>query len=552
MSANDRPVAVVTGASSGIGESTARLLAAKGWHCVIIARRRDRLEALAGELGCEWEVCDVGDRAAVEATATRILERHPTLHLLVNNAGIPARRRLDEVELELVEQVARVNYLGGVWATRALLPGLRSGAGLGGAHVVNVVSVAGAVAFAPSGAYSAAKHAQLAFSRSLRVSLLGSGIAVHTIVPGYVQTEGFPQRSLLAHPLLRRIVAKPEDVARAILKAVERGRREVVVPWFPYRPGARPLRRRATTVRPPGRPDRAKEQGVPCESRRRRRRRSGMTELADGRVAVVTGASSGIGEATARRLAERGWHCVLVARREDALRQLAGEIGGEAAACDVADRAAVARLTAEILERHPSIGLLVNCAGILARGTFLDAPLDLVERALAVNYLGGVWVTRGLLDGLRRTTATGEKAHIVTIASIGGSIVFTPAASYSASKHAQVAFSRSLRAALSGSGIEVHTIMPGFVTTPGFPHPTFFATRLGRRFVVGPDDVARRILSVIDRGRAESVIPWFPYGLGPMAQALMPSLTARVLGGADYPDHPDHPADADGEGDSAI
>jgi len=261
-----------------------------------------------------------------------------------------------------------------------------------------------------------------------------------------------------------------------------------------------------------------------------------MTIPAPARVAVVTGASSGIGEATARLLTARGWHCVLVARREDVLLELVGEIGGEAASCDVADREAVGQLTAEILDRHPSIGVVVNSAGILARGTFVDAPLELVERAFAVNYLGGVWMTRGLLDGLRRTAGTGQSAHIVTIASIGGAIVFTPAAPYSASKHAQVAFSRSLRAALNGSGIEVHTIMPGFVTTPGFPHPKLFATRLGRRFVVGPDDVARRVMSAIDRGKAESVIPWFPYGLGPIAQALMPSLTARVLGTADYPD----------------
>ena len=261
-----------------------------------------------------------------------------------------------------------------------------------------------------------------------------------------------------------------------------------------------------------------------------------MTGAGDGRIAVVTGASSGIGEATARLLAARGWHCVLVARREDVLQELAAEIGGEAAACDIADQAAVARLTAETLERHPAIGLLVNGAGILVRGSFVDAPLDLVERALAVNYLGGVWMTRGLLEGLRRAVRTGGTAHIVTIASIGGSIVFTPAAPYSASKHAQVAFSRSLRAALGGSGIEVHTILPGFVTTPGFPHPKIFSTRLGRRFVVGPEDVARRVAAVIEGGRAESMIPWFPYGLGPIAQALMPSLTTRVVGTTDYPD----------------
>ena len=118
-------VAVITGASSGIGEATARLLAARGWHCVLVARRADRLRALAEETGGEAEPCDIGDRAAVEALAARILERHPSIHALVNNAGIPARRQFPDVDLDLVEEVARVNYLGGVWVTRGLLPGLR-------------------------------------------------------------------------------------------------------------------------------------------------------------------------------------------------------------------------------------------------------------------------------------------------------------------------------------------------------------------------------------------------------------------------------------------
>ena len=162
---------------------------------------------------------------------------------------------------------------------------------------------------------------------------------------------------------------------------------------------------------------------------------------------------------------------MLVARREDELRRLAAELdgGAEVEVCDVADRAAVQTATARILERHPEIDLLVNSAGILVRGTFVDAPLDEIERALVVNYLGCVWVTRGLLDGIRAAAATRGRADIATIASIGGAIVFSPAAPYSASKYAQVAFSRSLRASLRGSGVEVHTILPGFVTTPGFP-----------------------------------------------------------------------------------
>lgn len=228
-------VAVVTGASSGIGEATARLLAQRGWHCVLVARRVERLEALAAELGGEVEVCDVGDRAALETLATRLLERHPAIHLLVNNAGMPARGTYLAVDLDLVEQVMRVNYLAGVILTRALTPGLEQATGQGGAHVVNLVSVAGTVAFAPAGAYAASKHAQLAYSRSLRAALRGSGIAVHTVLPGFVETEGFPQKGVLRSALLARFVIQPPAVAEAVLKAVEKGRAEIVVPWFPYR-----------------------------------------------------------------------------------------------------------------------------------------------------------------------------------------------------------------------------------------------------------------------------------------------------------------------------
>ena len=85
------PLAVVTGGSSGIGAAVARALRARGWDCVLVARSEERLRPLAEELGAEWEVCDVGDRAAVERTAAAVVERHPRISLLVNNAGIPGR-----------------------------------------------------------------------------------------------------------------------------------------------------------------------------------------------------------------------------------------------------------------------------------------------------------------------------------------------------------------------------------------------------------------------------------------------------------------------------
>lgn len=227
----DRRVAVVTGASSGIGEALARRLAARGWLCVLLARREERLAPLADGLGGEYEVCDVSDRRSVERAAAAILERHPALHLLVNNAGIPGRGSFLTLEPEKVEQLVATNYLGGVWCLRAFLPGLERA---GAAHVVNVVSVAGVIAFPPSGPYCAAKHAQVAFSRSTAAELRARGVHVHTVNPGFVHTEGFPNRNRFPGPL-RRLVLGPDDVAEHVLACLDRGRIESFVPWW-YRP----------------------------------------------------------------------------------------------------------------------------------------------------------------------------------------------------------------------------------------------------------------------------------------------------------------------------
>ena len=176
----------------------------------------------------EHEECDVSDRAAVEATATRVLERHPHIDLLVNNAGVGARDNYLDAGPEKIEEVIRVNYLGSVWSTLAFLPGLGEGS-----HIVNLVSVAGTVAVGP---YSASKHAQIAFSRSIAVELAPRGIMVHTVNPGFVETEGFPQRERIPGSLYRFVIEPPLVVER-LLAAVDKGKREIVVPRW-YRPAA--------------------------------------------------------------------------------------------------------------------------------------------------------------------------------------------------------------------------------------------------------------------------------------------------------------------------
>lgn len=207
-------VAVVTGASSGIGAALCRRLHADGWHVVGVSRS-------PAPDADEHEPCDVSDRAALEEVAARVLERHPRIDLLVCNAGVAGRQDFLVADPETVERTIGVNYLGAVWTLRAFRPGLGEGS-----HLVNVVSVAGQFAIGP---YSASKHAQLAFSRSVAVELAAHGVKVHTVCPGFVDTPGFPQRKRFRGVSYRFLVIPVGYVVDRIVGAIERDRREVVV-----------------------------------------------------------------------------------------------------------------------------------------------------------------------------------------------------------------------------------------------------------------------------------------------------------------------------------
>ncbi len=175
----------------------------------------------------EFETCDVADRAQVDDLAARVGERHDAIRLLVNSAGIRARGTFLELDAERIEAVTSTNYLAGVWCVRALVPLLGRGRP---AAVVNIASVAGTIPIGAYGPYTAAKHAQLAFSRNVAAELVPRGIRVLSVNPGPVETEGFPQTRLMAGRLSRRLVISPERVADATLEALDRGRGEIFVP----------------------------------------------------------------------------------------------------------------------------------------------------------------------------------------------------------------------------------------------------------------------------------------------------------------------------------
>jgi len=176
-------IAVVTGASSGIGAATARTLAGLGFHVVVVARRADRIERLAQEIGGTAITADVTDDAAVSALADR-LER---VDVLVNNAGgAKGLQPVAEADLDDWRWMWETNVMGTLRVTRALLPALiASGDGL----IVTVTSIAALEVYDGGAGYTAAKHAQGALHRTLRGELLGKPLRLTEIAPGAVQTE---------------------------------------------------------------------------------------------------------------------------------------------------------------------------------------------------------------------------------------------------------------------------------------------------------------------------------------------------------------------------
>ena len=223
--------ALVTGASAGIGAAIARELARAGATVGLCARRKDLLDGVLA--GCRvhapdsrsW-IVDLADLDGVAGFAAEAEQQLGDIDILVNNAGIPKRRHVAQLTVAEVDAVMAINYLSPVRLTLAILPGmLARGAG----HIVNVSSIAARLGPAREAAYAASKAAITAFSESMSVDLFGTGVFVHVVNPGVIDTELFhlPDNE----PTLSDLPAeRPEDLAVAVRQQLEQGGFEL---WFP-------------------------------------------------------------------------------------------------------------------------------------------------------------------------------------------------------------------------------------------------------------------------------------------------------------------------------
>jgi NADP-dependent 3-hydroxy acid dehydrogenase YdfG len=223
-------VAVVTGASSGIGAATAKALAGEGYAVALAARREERINELCEEISSNGGKAlavptDVGDQASAEALIKAAKDELGSVDVLVNNAGVMLLGPILRADIEHWQRMVNVNVLGLMYCTHAALPVMQE---QGSGHIVNVSSVAGRVARLGSGVYNATKWGVGAFSESLRQEALNYGVRVTIVEPGYVDTElqGHNEHPMVVERMEKDKeqigkVLEANDIANAIVYAVQ-------------------------------------------------------------------------------------------------------------------------------------------------------------------------------------------------------------------------------------------------------------------------------------------------------------------------------------------
>jgi 3-oxoacyl-[acyl-carrier protein] reductase len=251
--------------------------------------------------------------------------------------------------------------------------------------------------------------------------------------------------------------------------------------------------------------------------------------------ALVTGASRGIGRATARALAARGARVGLVARGEEELAALAEEIGDRASVhpADVSDREAIERAVAGFAEQAGGIDVAVANAGIARYAPFTEQDADDAERMVLVNVLGTINTVRAALEPMLDRAG----GHIVVLSSGAGLRAFPWAAVYGATKAADRGFAEALRHELSGTGVSVSTIYPGEVQTSLHAEATQLPDWRNSKDAIPAEQVAEATLEAIEEDKREVFIPSQVrmLGLNGIAPGLLDRLLAALRGGAAAP-----------------
>jgi short-subunit dehydrogenase len=246
-----------------------------------------------------------------------------------------------------------------------------------------------------------------------------------------------------------------------------------------------------------------------------------------GKVVVVTGASSGIGAVMVKELSKRGAIPVLMARSVDKLNGIAAELTGEYGLypLDVTSNEQVLEAMAYTISRYGRIDVLINNAGYGVFDKLTDASVDEMSEMMDVNYMGTVRCTKAVLPAMLKA----RSGHIINIASLAGKIGSAKSSGYSATKHAVLGFTNSLRQELMGSGVRLTAINPGPIDTPFFDRadPSGQYVNNIKWFMLKPEQVVGKIMRTIERGTAEVNMP-YAAGLGIKFAQLFPRIFEQI------------------------
>ena len=229
----------------------------------------------------------------------------------------------------------------------------------------------------------------------------------------------------------------------------------------------------------------------------------------ENKVIVITGASSGIGEAAAEKFAKKGANLVLVARRKEKLEQVEKKLSKYAIktmiqVCDVSDKQQVKQMSEKVIEKFSKIDVLVNNAGFVIYGKVKELSIEDIESQMKTNYFGTIYCTKSFLPYFLKQ----NHGHIVNVASVGGSFGVPGIVSYCATKFAMLGFSEGLHHELHDTNVGVTVVSPIMVRTSLFDHPSFQNfTKHATGISLSPETVANAIIKAANSSRLEIVVP---------------------------------------------
>ena len=253
----------------------------------------------------------------------------------------------------------------------------------------------------------------------------------------------------------------------------------------------------------------------------------------ENKVVVITGASSGIGEAAAEQFAKKGANLVLVARRKEKLEQVEKNLSKYSVkilicVCDVSDKDQVKQMAEKTIETFSKIDILVNNAGFVIYGNVKELSIEDIESQMKTNYFGTINCTKYFLPHFLKQNS----GHMVNVASVGGSFGVPGIASYCATKYAMLGFSEGLHHELHGTNVGVTVVSPIMVRTNLFDHPSFKNfTKYATGISLSADTVAKAIIKASNSSRLEIVVPSF-VRIGIWFKQTFPFLINPIIGNA--------------------